>query len=92
MGFAEAARAQKSALRKIRIEFNPDAMHPYGESLTREQLDSGPDPWRLLYDARVSLASCGIELSYDKPSRSWGLSMGEMAGRERCDEVVEAHE
>jgi hypothetical protein len=92
VGFAEAARAQKSALRKIKIEFNPDAMHAEGQSLTREQLDSGPDPWRLLYDAQESLASCGIELSYDTPSRSWGLGMDEMTGRARCDEVTEGQD
>jgi hypothetical protein len=88
LGFAEAARAQKSVLRKIRIEFNPDAMHPSGDLLTKEQLDSGPDPWRLLYDARESLRSCSIELSYDKPSSSWGISMEIMGGEARCDEVT----
>ena len=76
--FAELAAARHSALKKIKIIFEPDT---YDYITTREQLAACVTPWDRMEEVKAKIRPLGIELEYN-----------EVWTREKCLQEIERAE
>jgi hypothetical protein len=76
--FAELAAARHSALKKIKIIFEPDT---YDYITTREQLAACVTPWDRIEEVKAKIKPLGIELEYN-----------EVWTREKCLQEIERAE